>query len=171
DVRPGLLVSGIVEVMGIGGVGRFERTDRSAEFGAVFDQPVDHGRARLAEPHERPVGDDALHFLPKIIEHVLRRVADTGFLLDARAASGVDNTARQRTRSAAVAAFQHQHLGSRVRGFDGGADSGNSETDDDDIRFFRHDSTLPFPRCGRMYALTCKYFTTGLRTCHAADTW
>ena len=69
----------------------------------------------------------------QIFVHLLRVVADAGFLLVARAAAGIIDTARHPRRAAAREAVDGDDRGAAIERFQRGANPGAAKADDDDV--------------------------------------
>ena len=116
-VGVGLLVTGVVQVVLVGGVGSLVGAQRGVEAHAVFLQPLDHAGGLLAEGAEGFVGDDALGFLLDVVEHVLDGVFDASTLLHRGAAAGVDDAAGEAGCAAANGEVKGKDAGAIVGSF------------------------------------------------------
>ena len=77
--------------------------------------------------------DDTLYLLPQIVEHVVGVVVIAGSHLIRRSATGVDNAAGHRRRAATERPVDDEHSSAVLGCGDGGARSGSTEPNDDDV--------------------------------------
>lgn len=86
---------------------------------AVAFEPLQVGHTVVTKAPQRGIRDHALGLVLQVVEHRLGAVIETGRLLVASPATGIDHPAALGTGTAAGKTVGHQHIGAAGPGFEG----------------------------------------------------
>ncbi|MNE25389.1 hypothetical protein D3C80_1187180 [compost metagenome] len=127
------LVTGVIEVVLVAGVGRLVRWYARFERHALAFQPGQLFAAALAEVMQGRVADCVADFLAQVIEHGFAAVVVAGLALVGRTATGIDHATTQCRGTTTFETVQCRDLEPPAGGLDGRASTGATETDDQQI--------------------------------------